>query len=172
MDDILLKDDTYYLHQTPQSLCERLMDYIDFTEGDRVHEPFKGESGFFNCFPETTINTWTEIKENKCYKSFTDKVDWVITNPPFRIDTGGKGVNSFFFLLKHFMTISEKGIAFLGNDNCWSAFTPKRIKEFNDDGWFIHKVVVCAIKKWRGRYYFIIFKKEPCSFFEPLVGNY
>lgn len=172
MNDKKIKDESYFLHQTPLSLCEKLMEFIDLKEGDRVHEPFRGEGNFFNCFPKNTINSWTEIKENKCYKSFTEKVDWTITNPPFQIDTGTRVVNSFFFLLKHFMTISEKGIGFLGNYNCWSAFTPKRIKEFNETGWFIHRVVVCSIKKWRGRYYFIIFKKEPCEFFEPLVGNY
>lgn len=172
MEDLQVKNETYFFHQTPPELCEKLIKFVDLEDGDMVHEPFRGEGGFYNCFPKNTIKTWTEIRENQCYLSHTEKVDWTITNPPFRIETGTKRVNSFFYLLQHFMKLSNKGVAFLANSNCWSAFTPKRVSEFNQEGWFIHKVVVCAVKKWSGRYYFIIFKKQPCALFEPLIGNY
>jgi hypothetical protein len=33
-------------------------------------------------------------------------------------------------------------------------------------------VVVCSIKKWRGRYFFIILQKQPNNFYNHLVSNY
>ena len=75
-------------------------------------------------------------------------------------------------ILKHYSTKVKKGIAFLVNDNCFSALTPKRLKEFNDNGLYIHKIIVCSIKKWRGRYFYIIFKKEKSDFYSFLEKNF
>jgi hypothetical protein len=63
-------------------------------------------------------------------------------------------------------------MAFLVNDKCLSALTPKRLQELQNDGWYIQKLIVCAVKKWRGRYFYIIFQKKPCEFYNHLVMNY
>lgn len=167
-----MKDEAYSFHQTPPDLAKKLIDYIPLQEGDRVLEPFKGDGAFYDNLPDITENRWCEIEEGRDYKDFTDEVDWVITNPPFRIDDGTKQVNAFFTLLTHFTKIAQKGIAFLSNDVCFSTLTPKRMKEIQETGFFIHKVVVCSVKKWRGRYFFVVFKKEPNDMFEYIQGSY
>lgn len=159
------KDDTYFFHQTPQPLCRELIKQINLKEGDKVFEPFRGEGAFYNSFPDFVEKDWTEITEGRDYKDYTGDIDWVITNPPFKLDDGVKRENAFFRLLKYYTTRAKKGIAFLGNDSCFSSLTPKRLKELNESGWYIHNIVVCSIKKWRGRYFFIVFKKEPCAFY-------
>ena len=66
-----------------------------------------------------------------------------------------------------------KGIAFLGNERCFSTLTPKRLKDLNDNhNLYIHKIIVCNIKKWRGRYFFIIFKKGRNDFYKFIQGSY
>lgn len=167
-----MKDETYFFHQTPSELAKLLIQEIGIQEGETVLEPFKGEGAFYNNLPENCVKEWTEIEEGRDYKTHDTPIDWVISNPPFRLETGTKRVNSFYFLIDYFSKKVNKGLAFLGNDSCFSTLTPKRIKELESKGIFIHKIVVCSIKKWRGRYFFIIFKKEPATFFKYIEGSY
>ena len=76
-----------------------------------------------------------------------------------------KKVNAFYPILKHFASRVNTGIALLGNDRCFAALTPKRLSDLAQDGIYLHKVIVCGVKKWRGRYYFMIFKKTPSDSF-------
>ena len=168
-----MKDDKYYFHQTPTELCKKLIDLTPLEQGDRVIEPFRGEGAFYNHFPEFVEKYWCELEDGVDYKDFIGEYDWVISNPPFKlIESNGKEKNAFFQLLLYFTSKAKKGIAFFGNDSCLSSLTPNRIRELNESGWFVHNIICTAIKKWRGRYYYIILKKEPCSFFQFIEGNY
>jgi hypothetical protein len=164
--------ETYLLHQTPEELCKELIKLCPLQTGDMVIEPFKGEGNFYNNFPTNVLKDWTEIEQGRDYKTIDIEYDWVITNPPFKLETGTKRVNSFWFLLDYFSTRAKKGIAFLGNDTCFSTLTPRRITLLQERGWFIQKIVVCAVKKWRGRYFFFILQKMPNDFYKTLLPNY
>ena len=37
----MVKDETYYFHQTPEELCKKLIEKVPLEEGDKVLEPFK-----------------------------------------------------------------------------------------------------------------------------------
>jgi len=167
-----MKDETYFFHQTPPNLAKELLKHIPFEDNDVVLEPFKGEGAFFNNFPDNVIKEFCEIEEGLDYKNFDKPFDWVISNPPFRLESGSKRVNSFFYLLDYYSNKAKKGIAFLGNDFCFSTLTPNRIKEINQKGWYLQKIIVCSIKKWRGRYFFIIFSKNPSNLFTCIDGNF
>ena len=124
--------ETYLFHQTPETLCKELIKYVPYQEGDILFEAFKGEGNFYRNFPTNTTNVWTELEEGKCYTSYQGKIDWVITNPPFRLEVNGKRENSFIKLLNYFADRTDKGICFLANYNCWGAMTPKRMKELKE----------------------------------------
>jgi hypothetical protein len=167
------KTDEYYFHQTPVELCKMLIKEVDLVEGDRVLEPFRGEGAFYNCFPEFVEKDWCEIVEGRDYKAYDKEFDWAISNPPFHFKDSGKKVNSFYALTEYFAIKAKKGIAFLANDYCFSTLTPLRLKELNDKhNLYIHRIVVCNIKKWRGRYFFIIFKKGYSDFYKRIDGNF
>lgn len=168
----MIKDDVYFFHQTPEELCKQLIKYIPLEEGDRVLEPFRGESNFYNNLPENIIKDWCEITEGRCYTSHDKPIDWVITNPPFRLETGTKRVNSFYFLLNYYLTRVNKGIAFLINNKCLSSLTPKRIRLMNEQGFYLNKIVVCNIKKWNGRYYWLIITKTKNDFYEGIEKSF
>lgn len=166
-----MKDTDYYFHQTPNDLAKTLINTLPLCDGDIVLEPFKGEGAFYNNFPDYVDKRWCELEDGRDYKDFIDEIDWVITNPPFKlINTTGKRENSFYSILKFYLTKARKGIAFLGNDYCLSSLTPKRLKELNQLGWYINKISVCSIKRWRGRYFFIVFTKEPSQFYNLIDG--
>jgi hypothetical protein len=169
-----MKDEIYYFHQTPPELSKKLIEEIQFDNNDNVLEPFKGEGSFYNNLPNNINKFWCEIEEGRDYKDDnTQNIDWVISNPPFRLEKeNGNRENSFYHLLNHYSTRVNKGIAFLGNDYCLSTLTPNRLKKLNNQGLYLHKIIVCSVKKWRGRYFFIIFKKEQNNFYKYIEGNF
>tara|TARA_R110000868_G_scaffold187469_1_gene429995 strand:+ start:279 stop:782 length:504 start_codon:yes stop_codon:yes gene_type:complete len=162
----------YDLHQTPPECAKDLMAFVPLVAGDKVVEPFKGEGAFYNALPNYVEKDWAELEQGKDYKELTAEYDWVITNPPFRLETGVKRVNSFWFLLDYYSQRARKGIAFLGNDSCFCTLTPKRHAILKERGWRMTKVVVCSVKKWRGRYFFFILQKEGNDFMDFLPKNY
>jgi hypothetical protein len=167
-----MKDTTYNFHQTPVKLAIDLIKEIPLVDNDIVLEPFKGEGAFYDNFPNNITKEWCEIEEGRDFKSHTENVDWVISNPPFKLENNGHGKNGFFQILEHFSTRINKGIAFLGNDYCFASLTPKRMKQINDNGLYLNKVVVCNIKQWRGRYFFMVFEKTNKNVFHYLQTSY
>ena len=168
----MIKDTVYFFHQTPELLCKQLIKYIPLEEGDRLLEPFRGEGAFYNNFPENIIKDWCEITDGRCYTSHDKPIDWVIRNPPYRLETTTKRVNSFYFLLEYYLARVKKGIAFLGNDRCLSSLTPKRINKINAIGFYVNKIVVCNVKNWKGRYYWIIITKTKNEFYSCIEGSF
>lgn len=167
-----MKDTIYNFHQTPKELAKDLISHIPLIDGDIVLEPFKGEGAFYNSFPDTVQKEWCEIEDGKDWKSYEGEIDWVISNPPFRLTTNSKRENAFFTILNHYSTRVRKGMAFLCNDKCFSTLTPKRIKNFNENGLYINKIIVCTVKQWRGRYFFMVFEKTNKNLYQYLPTNY
>ena len=167
-----MADEKYSFHQTPKDCARDLIAFVPLIAGDRVIEPFKGEGAFYDAFPNYVEKDWAEIEQGRDYCDLSGEYDWVITNPPFKLETGAKLVNSFWFLLDYYTQRAKKGIAFLGNDSCFCTLTPRRIALLKERGWNMTKVVVCSIKKWRGRYFFFILQKEGHSFMDALQTNF
>jgi len=163
-----LDDEEHYLfHQTPNELALALIQTVPIEPTDRVYEPFRGEGSFYRQFPECEKH-WSEIREGRDYKDFTEEVDWVITNPPYKINDK----NGFFPLVKEFAPRVKKGICFLASGVCLQSLTPLRLKELEDMGWYVKSQIVVNVKKWRGRYYFITFTKERNPSFSYIINNF
>jgi hypothetical protein len=166
-----MKTETYYLHQTPNELAKRLIEYVPIDKEDILYEAFRGEGAFYNNFPANNKKIWSEIEEGIDYKTVKDEYDWVITNPPFSLENkDGKRENAVWYLLNYFSDTAKKGIAFLVNDVC--LLTPKRYDILAKKGFSLVRIVVCNIKKWRGRYYFLIFKKNGTPIIDYLTNNF
>lgn len=163
--------ETYLFHQTPKELAKELLTHLSIQPTDRLYEPFKGEGAFYDNFPAANPKDWAELEQGRDYADHEGEYEWVITNPPFRLETDGKRVNSFWYLIDYFTQRAKKGIAFLANDRCFCTLTPKRMKLLEERGWGISKVVVSSVKKWRGRYFFIVLEKKP-SLFKFVEGNF
>jgi hypothetical protein len=104
---------------------------------------------------------------------FCTSVEALNSNPPFKLEKeNGKLENSFYPLLDYYSTRVNKGIAFLGNDYCFSTLTPLRLKKLNDAGLYLQGYTICNVKKWRGRYFFMIFTKENNPKINYLIKNY
>jgi len=168
MDRYIEDEALYEFHQTPENLAIQLIQTVRLEPNDVVYEPFKGNGSFYNNFPDNVIKCWSEIVEGRDYKEFKEEVDWIITNPPYKINDK----NVFFSLLKEFAPRVRKGICFLASGICTQSLTPLRLKELEELGFFISSQIVVNIKKWRGRYYFITFTKERNPSFSYLINNW
>jgi len=71
-------------------------------------DPCKGDGSFYNHFPEGKL--YCEIEEGKDFFDFTDKVDWVIGNPPYSI---------FEAFLKHSFEISDNVSFLVPTNKIW-----------------------------------------------------
>ena len=78
--------ETYFFHQTPRDCAKDLLQFVPLEPNDFVIEPFKGEGAFYDSFPDFVQKDWAEIEQGKDYKELTEEFDWVITNPPFRLE--------------------------------------------------------------------------------------
>ena len=166
----LYNDQTKYENdQTPPELAKRLLQEIQIEEKDSLYEPFRGEGSFFNNFPLSCEKHWAEIREGRDYRVFSEEVDWIITNPPFRIE---EGKNCFYSLLKEFAPRVRKGVCFLASGVCFQSLTPLRQKELNEMGLYLTKMTMCNVKRWRGRYFFLQFTKKKNESISYLDGNF
>ena len=163
----------YLFHQTPFKLAQDLMPFVPLTVGDTCYEPFAGEGAFYNAFPTFVSKDWSEITRGRDYKDYKGTYDWVLTNPPFRMPND-KGVlkNAIFPMLLHFAERAKKGIAFLVSDYAFASLTPVRIAKMAKLGFYLQSLTICAVKNWRGRYFFILWTKEPSNFLTCLQGTY
>jgi hypothetical protein len=162
----------YLFHQTPVALAQTLLKRIPLEPNDILYEPFKGEGAFYDHFPEGHPKEWSEVEQGRDYRDHLGEYDWVITNPPFRLETGKGRVNSIWLLLDYFSERARKGIAFLCNDNLLSTLTPIRIKKLEQRGFAVESITVCNVKRWRGRYFFVVIRKGAVPCLTGLVGTY
>ena len=150
------KDPTIVM--TNSLMAKYLLDRIDFKDEDVVLEPCLGDGAFYNNFPENTINKWCEINEGIDFLESTEAVDYTISNPPFIPR------KLFWKFHEKAMEITRKEIYWLINLSSMNVFTPKRLDEMTEKGWFIQDLHIVADKRWFGRYCFIKISKTPSTF--------
>jgi len=154
---------------TPKDLAKDLVQMISYDPGDRFYEPFKGDSAFYDIMPNP--KDWAEINLGRdffTYQPFDGHCEHIITNPPFRVGSN----NSFIPILEKSMTIATKTVAVLINHKLMNALTPTRLEKYRKNGWVISKIHVVSIKKWFGRYWFVVFKKGGNSIITWNLKNY
>ena len=79
---------------TPDWLAEKICKMFDIK--GKVLEPCKGEGAFLKFLPEGT--EWCEIADGKNFYDYNQKVDWIVTNPPY---------SDFNRFLDHSFNLSE-----------------------------------------------------------------
>jgi hypothetical protein len=139
---------------TKPEMAKYLLSLITFKDGDIVCEPCLGKGAFYNNFPNNVRKIYYEINENKDYLLSDEIVDFTISNPPF--------IPRKLFWDFHCkaMETTRKNIYWLINLFSLNVFTPKRIKDMNNKGWYMENIHIVSDKRWFGRYGFIRFGKE------------
>lgn len=146
------------MHYTKEKMVKKLLPILNIKKGDSVLDAGSGLNKVW--FNNLSVKEKYECElETGCdFYDWNIRVDWVVGNPPYS--------HAKDFLLKA-SEISNKGIAFLINNNCFNSFLlPSRLEKLRQKGFYINKIKVVNDKRWFGRYYFVVFKKEFNDFIE------
>jgi hypothetical protein len=160
--------ENYLLHQTPRKCAADLIPFVPLVAGDRVLEPFAGEGAFYDQLPDFVEKDWCEITRGRDYKDYDKDYDWVVSNPPFKVDNK----NAVWTLMDYYTQRAKKGVAFLVSDYGFTTLTPVRQAILKERGWGLTGLTMVNIKKWRGRYFLMVFEKDKPSAMTYLPGSY
>jgi len=156
-------------HYTPIDICKKLLEDINFVEGDTTLEPCKGRGlgNFYQLIPYE--KDWAEVDENPPRDIFTYDFgrlfSKLILNPPYKCNAELKKDRKNITIKFVFRCLE------LCSDECWvllnlqmlNSLTPIRLKKIEEMGFGIVFMRIINIPKWFGRYYWICFKKDSPS---------
>ena len=139
-------NDIFY---TPDELVIDCIKCIDIKSDDILLDPFYGDGAFYNKYPIENKKEWCEIAKDKDFFEYNNKVDWIISNPPFSI------LNK---VLDHCCSISKKGFGLI---MLTTALTIPRINRMKLKGFKITKLLYFQVKQWFGfTCVFVVFSKD------------
>lgn len=148
--------------QTPVEICKEIIGAIQWPEGEFVLEPFCGDGNFYNNLPKHVRKDWCEMTKGRDFFEYEGpKPHTIITNPPFRDAPGGK--NLVIPCLDKCLQVAQKRVIYLLNDKGFHSLTASRMKKYVGWGWGVTHLSVWDLKKWRGRYYLLIWEQNKRS---------
>lgn len=72
---------THDLVYTPIKLSKDIIDHFNPT--GTILDPCCGDGSFYKHYPKHCKKDWCELQREKDFFKYTNKVDWIITNPPW-----------------------------------------------------------------------------------------
>lgn len=105
---------------TPPQLALDIIEH--YQPQGRILDPCRGDGAFFN---QLTNCDWCELSQGRDFLSYDNKVDWIITNPPW---------SKMREFLSHGMQIADN-IVYLTSINHYT--TKRRIRDMKEAGFAI-----------------------------------
>jgi len=112
--------------QTPIETAKLLVSH--FNPEGRILEPCCGNGAFLKVLPKETL--WCEVDKGRDFFEFIEKVDWIITNPPF------SKIRKF---TNHAMDLSENIVFLTTINHLW---LKARIRDIEKKGFGIKEIVI------------------------------
>lgn len=144
---------------TNPNMAKYLINLVDNKDGDIWLDPCAGDKAFYDNFPANILAKYCEINEDKDFFDYNEKVDIIISNPPF------VPRKLFWDFMTHSMDLASKKIYWLINIYSLNVFTTKRLNEMKDKNWYINSIHIVSDKRWFGRYCFVEIGKVNNNFF-------
>lgn len=139
---------------TKAGMAIDLIKRVPLKSGDVVMEPCRGDGAFYNNFPDFVRKEYCEIKEGLDYLDWEGEVDYTLSNPPF------VPRKLFWEFNRKAMDTTGVAIYWLISVLSFNVFTPKRLDEMREKGWYIKSMHITADKRWYGRYAWIRIDRE------------
>lgn len=108
---------------TPDWVAKDMVDF--FKPSGRILEPCAGGGVFLKYLPEGT--EWCEIEKGRDFFAWTEPVDWIIGNPPYKI------LNKW---MQHSYEIAENIVYIIPLNSQWNSMG--RLKEINKYGGLVN----------------------------------
>ena len=116
---------------TPEWLAERIVGR--FGVSGRVLEPCRGSGSFFKFMPKGSL--WCELSEGKDFFDFDERVDWIVTNPPF---------SKMRAFLQHSMKVSDNVVFLCPINHFW---LKARIRDIKGAGFGFREILLVDTPK-------------------------
>lgn len=113
---------------TPEWLAKDIISHYNPT--GTILDPCRGQGAFYNNYP-TPNKDWCELAEGRDFLTYTRKVDWIVTNPPW---------SKMREFLVHGMEIASN-VVYLTTINHYT--TKRRIRDIRELG-FGMKEIYCV----------------------------
>ena len=137
--------------ETPIETVKELLALISFVESDFVVDVGSGKNKIWFKNIPTKRKEELELDEGKDFLEYNKQVDWIVGNPPF---------NKLIEFSFHSTKLCRKGFGFLISNARLNQITARRLNLLAEKGFYLNKIHITEIKKWFGRYYFIVFTKN------------
>ncbi len=122
---------------TPPNLAKAIIEHFSHAMEGRVLDPSRGEGAFFDQFPDHVERHWCEISEGRDFLSWSDRVEWVVTNPPW---------SELRTFTRHAMRVSENIVWLAPLTNLT---TKARLRDLQEAGFGIAELLfVDTPKSW------------------------
>lgn len=118
---------------TPAHVAKHIIE--SFSLFGKVLDPFRGKGAFYDNFPENVEKDWCELDKGKDFFKYNERVDWIISNPPYSI---------FNEVLEHSFELCDDIVYLIPINKLTSSFT--RIKKLKDWGG-IPKIILMSPKE-------------------------
>lgn len=118
---------------TPIKIAQKIIQEFDLN--GIVLDAFKGNGVFYENYPTHVKKDWCEIEKGKNFFDYVNKVDWIVTNPPYSI---------FGEVLLHSLKIADNIVYLIPINKLTSSFT--RVKNIANWGG-VPKIIIMSPKK-------------------------
>jgi hypothetical protein len=135
MSKVLVPQNGNDIVYTPDALAKKIVDYFQPT--GKCLEPCLGGGAFYHALngrPGVSVS-WCELAQGVDFFQHTEKVDWIITNPPW---------SKFRAFLKHSMSLADN-IVFLVTLNHFQ--TKARLRDMKEAGFWFTDVLLLDTPK-------------------------
>lgn len=130
-----IPNDVFY---TPPDLAKKLIEITDITPDLHLYDPFMGEGVFYDNYPAENTKKWAEITKGRDFFQDNEKIDFIISNPPFSMLTD---------ILIHSSNICRSGFGYIMPSY---ALSYSRIMKIREYGFSISKIVYFENpKEWK-----------------------
>lgn len=138
--------------QTPPALARLLVHH--FKPRGTVLEPCRGDGNIHRLLPKGS--PWCEIKEGRDFYQWNERVDWILTNPPW------SEIRNF---LRHGMRVADHIVFLMTINHIW---TKARLRDLDESGFGLKEIALLDMpasfpqsgfqlgavyvrRKWRGK---------------------
>ena len=108
---------------TPEHIAQDMVQFFNPT--GKILDPCKGDGVFLKFLPPKT--DWCEIREGKDFYHYTQKVDWIISNPPY---------SDYSNWLSHSMKIAKNIVYLIPINKAFNSY--KMLVDMNNWGGIKH----------------------------------
>ena len=145
--DIQLRKNANDKIYTPKILAKKMIDMCEIKPEDKVLDPSKGGGIFYDNLPEC-IKSYCEIEEGIDFFDYEGDVDVIVGNPPYSL--WGKWIDKT-------IALNPKKICYIFG--VWN-LTPPRLKNLQDKGYNLQKLVFAKVDWWMSPSFMILFEKK------------